>query len=317
MRWVTLISAGLSCFAAQAGAQGLELPAPATRTFEQVEVDGAYSMPVGPWFEGRIETLPLSGTFSLEAWRLAGNGHASQRMMNNLAGQLKAAGYEVLYQCADSECGGFDFRFGTLVAGEPKMHVDLGDYQYLAAHKPGEDGGDYTALLISRSLGAGFVQIARVGPARGEAVTIDNPTLTSTMTEPANQVADPDAKIAEQLELNGFAVLTDLVFETGSSDLGSGPFDSLSQLAAYLADHPDRSVALVGHTDAEGPLAINIILSKRRATSVRARLIEQHDLPGEQMVAEGVGFLAPLSSNLTDAGRTQNRRVEVVLTSTR
>ena len=38
--------------------------------------------------------------------------------------------------------------------------------------------------------------------------------------------------------------------------------------------------------------------------------------PDVQIRADGVGFLAPRASNLTDSGRTQNRRVEVILTST-
>jgi OOP family OmpA-OmpF porin len=41
------------------------------------------------------------------------------------------------------------------------------------------------------------------------------------------------------------------------------------------------------------------------------------DVPPAQVEAQGVGYLSPRDTNLTDEGRTRNRRVEVILTSTR
>ena len=53
----------------------------------------------------------------------------------------------------------------------------------------------------------------------------------------------------------------------------------------------------------------------RRAESVRSRLRDGYDVDPAQMQADGVGFLAPVASNLTEAGRAENRRVEVILLS--
>lgn len=314
MKPLSLICAGL--FLALAGpgpAAALELPAPAAKTFERSEEIATFVLPVGPYLEGQVESLPLSGILSQEVWRLSG-GQTSAALMANLARQLTDAGYEVLFQCADAACGGFDFRFAIEVVAAPHMRVDLGDYQFFAARKSGEDGGNYAALLVSRSPGAGFVQITRIGPPSAQA---EVKTVTSSMTGPSMVRASADAPIAEQLEQNGYAVLADLVFETGSSELSEGPYDSLAKLAAFLAIDPERRVALVGHTDATGSLEANIVLSKRRAASVRRRLVDRHAVVAAQMAAEGVGFLAPLTTNLSEQGRSQNRRVEVVLTSTR
>ena len=110
--------------------------------------------------------------------------------------------------------------------------------------------------------------------------------------------------------------LDDLSFATGSSDLSEGQYASLARLAAYLLANPDKTVALVGHTDSEGSIAGNIALSKRRAASVLERLVSVYDVPRRQMEAEGVGYLSPRASNLTAEGRVKNRRVEVILTST-
>lgn len=91
---------------------------------------------------------------------------------------------------------------------------------------------------------------------------------------------------------------------------------TLGALADYLKQNPARQVTLVGHTDAVGSLDANIALSKRRARSVMQYLTQELGVSASQVAAEGVGYLAPRASNLTDAGREANRRVEVTLTST-
>jgi OOP family OmpA-OmpF porin len=69
---------------------------------------------------------------------------------------------------------------------------------------------------------------------------------------------------------------------------------------------------IVGHSDNQGSLEANIALSKRRAEAVRTALITR-GVAAERLEAHGVGYLAPVSTNLTEAGRTLNRRVELVL----
>jgi outer membrane protein OmpA-like peptidoglycan-associated protein len=74
---------------------------------------------------------------------------------------------------------------------------------------------------------------------------------------------------------------------------------------------------LVGHTDASGSLAANIAVSERRAEAVAQVLIDRYGVDRDRVTAEGVGFLAPRATNQTEEGRQKNRRVEVVVTSTR
>ena len=99
--------------------------------------------------------------------------------------------------------------------------------------------------------------------------------------------------------------------------LGKGPFASVQSLADFLLAHPDISVAVVGHTDSVGSQDINIALSRQRAAAVRQRLIDAYDVDPAQVQAEGMGYLAPVASNLTAEGRELNRRVEAVLLSQR
>ena len=79
---------------------------------------------------------------------------------------------------------------------------------------------------------------------------------------------------------------------------------------------PARTVARVGHTDSAGGLDGNIALSKQRAGSVLERLVSDYGVSRLQLEAEGMGYLAPVATNLTEDGRNANRRVEVIITST-
>lgn len=293
----------------------ISLPEGAALRTEQVKATGSYLLPTGPWRESTgVPSTATPGKITRQAWRIGGTGFSSYAVLLNLRAQLEDQGYEIVYECGTRECGGFDFRYGTEVIGEPEMHVDLGDFQFLSATKPG-DSPDAVSLLVSRSASAVFVQVVQVGEAVAKAIAAE-PT-TTTKAEPGTAMpAEIDPDIGAAMEGAGRFVLADLVFATGSSELGPGSFTSLTELADYLKTNPGKRVALVGHTDATGALSGNISLSKRRAASVMDRLIKDHGVPASQLEAEGIGYLAPLASNQTEEGRNRNRRVEAILVST-
>ena len=299
----------------QAGATDVQLPEGAALTRDRVELEGTYEMPIGAWHEdSAVPAMSLAGRVVRQAWRFGGTGMSSYQILLNLRSQLADAGYQIVYECAETVCGGFDFRFGTEVIGEPDMHVDLGDYRYLAAILPG-DPTEAVSLLVSRSASAGFVQVIHVGPDEASDVTVE--PQASTKAEPGSAMpAVLSDDIGTAMERVGRFILADLVFATGSSELGPGGYTSLTELAGYLAANPEKRVALVGHTDAEGSLAGNISLSKRRAASVMDRLVNDFAVNPAQLEAEGIGYLSPIASNQSDDGRTQNRRVEAILVST-
>lgn len=297
-------------------ATAFTLPGNAALTIRSDEPLGTFPLPVGPYAGGSVEKLRVEGTVTHSAWRIVGASATTMQLFAPLRDELKSDGFEILYECDADSCGGFDFRYETHVLPEPDMHVDLGDFRYLAARNAGGKAPEYIALLVSRSSESGFVQMTRIGPP--DLTPVAAPSTKAPAISPAVAVVKPafPGSLAERLENAGSVALDDLTFETGSASLGDGNFGSLAELAAYLAANPSRTVTLVGHTDAVGALANNIALSKRRAASVADRLVSSFGVSRGQVTAEGVGFLAPRAPNLTDAGRTQNRRVEVILTST-
>lgn len=292
-----------------AAAQGLELRLPENAALmrEVVTEVGHLDLPTGPTIEGWLPAEPREGHVTEQAWRIEAAQLTTLQILAPLRAQLVADGWEVLLDCATEACGGFDFRRAVAVLPPPEMFVNLGDFRWLSAVK----GEEAVGLMVSRSDAAGFVQVSRVGPAQAGG-TVGAPAAPSLQgTVPVAQ-----GEFGARLEAEGRVVLTDLAFETGSAQLAAGRFASLEALAAYLAANPGRRVALVGHTDSVGSLEANIALSKRRAGSVLERLVADHGAQRGQLAAEGMGYLAPLATNLTPEGREANRRVEVILLST-
>jgi OOP family OmpA-OmpF porin len=87
---------------------------------------------------------------------------------------------------------------------------------------------------------------------------------------------------------------------------------TLEQIAKLLGAQPQLNVFIVGHTDSQGAYDYNLDLSKRRAEAIAAELVKSFRIPQARLRTAGVGLLAPVGSNGTEAGRALNRRVELV-----
>lgn len=322
MRTAMALGMGLGCVtAASAAPLDLQFPAPAETTGSLQQPMTSFHLATGPFAKGKIPTVVAEGAINQSAYRLQTTELSTLQLIQTLRAQITAAGFSVLYECETEICGGYDFRYGTPLLPEPDMHVDLGDFRYLAARRKGPQGDEFVSLLVSRSPDNGFVQVTQIGKLAQPVPRLTASTKTP-LAKPAAQTAlslpvPAATDLAAGLTTGQPQVLEDLVFSSGSADLAEGEYASLAQLADWLAAHPDQSVTLVGHTDNDGNLAGNIAVSKKRATSVRQVLLTVYGIPAEQVQAEGVGYLAPRASNLTDEGRQKNRRVEVMLTSTK
>jgi OOP family OmpA-OmpF porin len=67
-----------------------------------------------------------------------------------------------------------------------------------------------------------------------------------------------------------------------------------------------------GHTDGQGAVDANLVLSQRRAEAAVAALVSTYHIDASKLRARGVASFSPLSTNHTEAGRARNRRVELV-----
>ena len=118
----------------------------------------------------------------------------------------------------------------------------------------------------------------------------------------------------KQTERGLVVTLGDVLFEVDRAAIKPGATRALDQLAAALHSDANASITIEGHTDSTGAREYNMDLSTRRMESVRAYLVT-HGVDPAKITGRGLGPDYPVASNATEAGRQQNRRVEVIINS--
>lgn len=101
-------------------------------------------------------------------------------------------------------------------------------------------------------------------------------------------------------------------FADNSTQLRPAPHGPLSRVADLVQQCPHAKITVTGYTDSRGSAASNQQLSRARAESVRAYLV-QHGGNPDHITAVGRGEADPVASNDSDAGRSKNRRVEITV----
>lgn len=299
-------------------------PEGAVMTAETDAARDRYDLPVAAFGGDRTPVQPLEGRVVRRAWTLEDSARSPVDVVADYRSRLAEKGFEPVFLCRDRECGGFDFRFGVELMPAPVMLMDTGNFAQLSMAAP---DGRYASVLASRVLDTLHVQTVMVEGAPVEPPTPDpvpSPELAgerpaepdAPAPEPPAAAAEPPqpapaASTAERLRAAGHAVIDGLAFTPGGTALAESSAGALDRLARTVMDMPDRSFALVGHSDNVGGLEGNIALSRRRAEAVREALIARGVAP-ERLQAHGAGWLAPVATNETAAGRRLNRRVEIV-----
>ena len=109
-----------------------------------------------------------------------------------------------------------------------------------------------------------------------------------------------------------------LLFKSGSWEVESEGKKAILSLGKVLAENPDVSILIEGHTDnvpyqGKGPLKGNWDLSTKRATSIVRLLLTNKEILPQNLTAAGRGEFLPVAPNSSKNGRAINRRIEVVL----
>ena len=127
-----------------------------------------------------------------------------------------------------------------------------------------------------------------------------------------------NAQVSTVQDANGLEAVkvtfdSGILFATGKATLSQSAKNSLSQFAKVLNENKDCDVAIIGHTDSTGSDAVNQPLSVNRANSVNSYLKSCGVSASQIKSVEGQGSSNPVADNSTEAGRKQNRRVEVYM----
>lgn len=165
-------------------------------------------------------------------------------------------------------------------------------------------GNGHAAQLRSTLLGAA------VGAGIGGAIGAN---LDRQAADLRNNLGNPNVTVTNMGKYLMVNLPDDVLFATGSATVNAGLRSEISSIAANLVSYPNSSIKVLGHTDNVGAAAFNMDLSQRRAIAV-ADILVGSGVPASRVSAIGLGEDRPVASNLSESGRAQNRRVEIIIT---
>ena len=122
---------------------------------------------------------------------------------------------------------------------------------------------------------------------------------------------DYSSAVEKAIAETGKFVTNNILFETGKATLKPESMEEIQKVAEYMKKNPSARFEVQGHTDNQGSDAVNDPLSQQRAEAVVAAL-EKEGVDPFNLRPVGKGSHEPVADNSTEAGRTQNRRVEFI-----
>jgi OOP family OmpA-OmpF porin len=254
----------------------------------------AARLQAAPFRDGKpVDARRLEGRVTRIAYR-TGKGPSMLEVARNFENQLAKAGYERLLACDTDACGGIPFVEAVDVLPIPQMWADGFNYRYYAGRKAQDGRETYVSVLVSVNNDDIYTQL----------VAVELGALENKMVDAA--------AMAKGLGESGRIALYGIYFDTDKAVVKPESRPTLDQIAKLLASQPKLNVFIVGHTDSQGSYDHNMTLSRRRAEAVVAYLVQNYKVAKSRLAPAGLGFLAPVRSNATDAGRALNRRVELV-----
>jgi len=143
--------------------------------------------------------------------------------------------------------------------------------------------------------------------ARAEKLKQEKEELSSRLQGALSRVAETTST-ARGLIVN----LPDILFDLNQATLKPGTREVIAKLSGILLMMPELNLRIEGHTDSTGSREYNQTLSEKRALSVQDFLMSQ-GIDSKRITAVGYGWDRPVADNSTAAGRSKNRRVEIVI----
>ena len=176
----------------------------------------------------------------------------------------------------------------------------------------GTAGGAAAGAVIGKAAGntaMGAIIGAAVGGVTGAVI---GKKMDKQAKEIENSV--PGAKVERVGEGIVVEFADKVLFGFDRSDLSGSAEGNLDKLVNVLKEYPDTNIEIQGHTDSKGTDSYNEGLSSRRASAV-ATYLRNRGVSSSRVSTRGFGETAPIASNDTDDGRSQNRRVDFLITA--
>jgi outer membrane protein OmpA-like peptidoglycan-associated protein len=259
-----------------------------------------FTLPLGEVVDEKFsKSQPLEGKITRIVY-VAPQGRSVLEVFRNYQGALRKGGFETLFTCGPQDCAG---------SGSPMANAyasgDNSDYwgpvhkiRYISAKLARPEGDVYVSLLIddqgADSRANAELYVIEVKPMESDLITVDA------------------ASLANDINRTGHASVYGIYFDTGKADVKPESDATMKEIAKLLQGDSKLKLYVVGHTDNQGTLDMNMDLSRRRADAVLAALTSKYAVPAGRLRAYGCGPYSPVASNDNEDGRAKNRRVELV-----
>ncbi len=265
------------------------------------------TVPTGRWDGDELESSEtLEGEVIRMSYTFEDTSTSTLRIKRSYLQELEARDFEILYTASGGELSGGDGRLffvhgsGLFTRGVRdccRLANRDRDIRYIAARSA--DGN----VLV----GIAAFNARQIGPAVSLAVaTADE--MDDAMDHQPLTADEMETGLIEQ----GRVAIQNILFAFDSDEILPESAEALATIAGLMQNRPDLELVVVGHTDAVGDFDYNLRLSMDRATAVVNELVNQHGIARERLRPAGAGMMAPATTNRTESGRAENRRVELV-----
>ena len=264
-------------------------------------------VPTGRWDGDEIESSEtMEGEVIRMSYTFEDDSISTLRVKRSYLQALEERDFEILYAASGGELSGGEGRTFFVHGSDLftrgardccRLHTGDRDVRYIAARSA--DG----SVLV----GISAFNARRVGTAVSLAVvTADE--MDDAMEHRPLSADEMEAGLVEQ----GRIAVQNILFGFDSDEILPESAEALDTIAGLMNDRPDLRLVVVGHTDSIGDFDYNLRLSMDRATAVVDALVNEHGISSERLRPAGAGMIAPATTNRTEAGRAENRRVELV-----
>lgn len=137
---------------------------------------------------------------------------------------------------------------------------------------------------------------------------VDENKMAFTNFRLATGAAQPKTEMVTKKKF----VTQNIYFDVNSDVIRPNSYSILKEIAEGI-QNVTGTVSIIGHTDNDGKDTDNLVLSQKRAASVKRALVNEFGIPAEKLTTDGKGESQPLNKNSNPAEKAQNRRVEFII----
>jgi OOP family OmpA-OmpF porin len=279
------------------------------------------TFPAGPYEDGEpTDVLEKQGAHLQQEYRIDGTEVATVRLYQSYLDYFEGQGFELVFHGMDDELTDESPRSMLRDLLDAPAARRSGGYGLIVARSPSADHVVALSFYDRRRDRRIQVDVLEIDEMDTFDLTAQEPAPEEDMAEAeAEAEADeflPSTQDAAALESGlveeGRVVVEAILFAFDDDEILPESADALETVAGLMEENSGLDLLVVGHTDGVGSFDYNLRLSLDRAQSVVAWLSDEHGISDGRLRPAGAGPMSPITTNRTEDGRAQNRRVELV-----